>query len=287
MRREVVFAALAVGLLLLTLVPLLRAGPVAPPSLARPGAPPAAPLPRGNTSINDIIQLNLTSPVGQFAPGSVLLVSYRVALQTTTPTPSATVYVPGLVASFPAVPAPIIMFLPGHNLTLASGSTAAASPTGFTLRNTTSFNGTHPSNLNSELVALMSSEPFGDASVVVEWNWTLRTANGAVTTSGWGPSNAATIHPAQIAFLQSLSPRSVLPPAPVTACLSGPVQARTFSLHAETPKPFDDFVANTTRNPLGGPSTFCLTVVIPGTITPQTILMHIWDYESVTLLLYV
>ncbi|MCI4321501.1 MAG: hypothetical protein L3K05_04255, partial [Thermoplasmata archaeon] len=26
---------------------------------------------------------------------------------------------------------------------------------------------------------------------------------------------------------------------------------------------------------------------IPGTITPQTILMHIWDYESVTLLLYV
>ncbi|HKV90749.1 MAG TPA: hypothetical protein VJQ43_06100, partial [Thermoplasmata archaeon] len=274
-------------LLVLTVAPGPFATSSGVPSLPDRAPITAAARPMANTSINDIIQLNTTLPAGTFSPGTLLQVTYRVSLVTVPVTPSATVYVPGLLASFPASPAPLNLFLPPHNLTMGSGATVTASPTAFVLRNTTSFNASRSANLNSELVALMSSEPFGNASVVVQWNWTMRTAGGAVTTSGWGPANSTPIHPAQIAFLQSLSPRSVVPPAPITACLTGPIQGRTFSLHAETPKPFDDFVANTTRNPIHGPSTFCLTVVIPASITPQNILMHVWDYESVTLLIYI
>jgi hypothetical protein len=285
-RTRAAFAALGVLVLLLTLAPAGTRPIGAPVPTSAGEIPTVDARPAGNTSINDIISLNATPPVGTFAPGSLLQVSYRVTLNTTTPTPAATVYIPGLLASFPAVPGTVTLFLPPHNLTMGTGGTVSASPTAFSLRNTTSFNGSRLAGFNSELVSLMSSLPFGAASVVVQWNWTMRTANGATTTSGWVPTNAPTIHPAQVAFLQSLEPRTLVPPAAITACLNGPVQGRTFSLHAETPKPFNDFVANTTRNPISGPSTFCLTVVIPASITPQNILMHIWDYESVTLLLY-
>jgi len=280
-----VAAALVVfALLVLTLAPA-PAGRTTP-APGRPAATISLARSADNTSINDNLVLNATPPAGTYAPGTVLKVVFRVTVNSSTGPGGLTVYVPQLDASFPAVPAPVNVFLAPRNLTIGVGATAAATPGTVTLRNPTTFNGTHPATLDSQLVALMASEPFGNDSVSVQWNWTLSTPNGATSTGVWGPSNPPLIHPAEVAFLQSVSPRSVVPPAPVTACLTGPVQGRTFALHAETLKPFDDFVGNSTRDPVGGPSTWCLTVVIPVNITPQTILMHVWDYESVTLLLY-
>ncbi|MCI4327259.1 MAG: hypothetical protein L3K16_06470 [Thermoplasmata archaeon] len=244
--------------------------------------------PAGNTSINDDVSLNGSAPAGTYAPGTVVHVTYRVTVVSASSGGSAvTVYFPQMLATFAATPAPVNLFLPPRNLTAGVGATATGSPGTFTIRNATSFNGTRTAALNSQLVSLMGSEPFGDLTVSVQWNWTLTTANGATSSSGWGPSPSPAIEPAEIATLASLTPRALAPPAPVTACLTGPLQGRTFSLHAETPKPFDDFVGNSTRDPVGGPSTWCLTVVIPVNITPQTILMHVWDYEAVTLLLYI
>jgi hypothetical protein len=286
-RPAVGFAAFAVAVLLVTLAGSLTIG-------ARPSDSPAPTRsvtveahPAANTSINDDLELNATPPGGTFAPGTLLRIDYRITVQSASPATQVTIYMPALLASFPGTPAPANVFLPPRNLTLGVGATLTAAPGAFTLRNTTSFNGTRPATLNSELVSLMGSEPYGSISLVAQWNWSITTPNGATTTSGWGPLSPPVIQPAQVAVLQSLVPRSLVPPAAVTACLTGPVQGRTFSLHAETPKPFDDFVGNTTRNPVNGPSTFCLSVVIPLNITPQTILMHLWDYEAVTLLLYI
>jgi hypothetical protein len=286
--RTGVLVLVAVALLAGTMVTAVALGPSAPgPRLPSRNVTTAV-QPAGNTSINDDVSLNATPPAGTYAPGSIVHVTYRVTIVSASSGGSAvTVYFPQMLAAFPATPAPVNLFLPPRNLTAGVGATATGSPGTFTIRNATSFNGTRPATLNSQLVSLMGSEPYGDLSVTVQWNWSLTTANGATSSSGWGPSPSPAIEPAEIATLASLVPRQLVPPAPVTACLTGPVQGRTFSLHAETPKPFDDFVGNSTRDPVGGPSTWCLTVVIPVNITPQTILMHVWDYEAVTLLLYI
>jgi hypothetical protein len=245
--------------------------------------------PAGNTSINDEIDLTAASPVGSFAPGTVVRVSLllNVTSLTNTSATSATVYVPELQAVFPASPASVEIFPAGVNVTLGIGAPVVAVTGSVTIRNETTFNTSGKLTFTSELAALMASEPFGDLTLVDQWNWTVTTPTGAATSSGWGPTPAQVIHPAEVAFLKSLEPRSFTVPSTITACLTGPIQARTFSLHAETPKPVDDFVINTTRNPINGPSTFCLTIVIPATIAPQPLLVHIWDYETVTLLLYI
>lgn len=286
-RGAVGFGTLAVGLLLLTIL----GGPSVASAVA-PGHPPARELtvsaqPSGNTSINDAIDLTASAPSGSFPAGTVLRVSCEFTMNSTTSATQATVYMPQLQAVFPATPAPVQLFLNSQNITGGFGPTIAAASGAITLHNATTFNKTGRVTFTSELAALMGSEPFGDLSVLPQWSWTVMTPSSVTTTSGWGPSPPPTIHPALVATLQSLIPKSLTPPAPVTACLTGPLQGRTFSLHAETPKPVDDFVANTTRDPVGGPSTFCLTIVILTNITPQTLLIHVWDYESVTLLLYI
>jgi hypothetical protein len=287
MGRSAGLAIFAIALLILTSAPVWGASVGGTPPRPPPHVTPEFVRPASNTSVNDDLVLNATPPSGTYAPGTVVHVSFRITVTSSNVTGGLTVYLPQLLASFPAVPAPVNVFLSPRNLTIGVGATVSAAPGGLTLRNTTTFNGTRPATVNSQLVALMASAPFGQDSVTAQWNWTITTTNGGSSTSGWGPANPPAIHPAELAVLASLTPRSLVPPAPVTACLTGPVQGRTFSLHAETPKPFDDFVGNSTRDPVGGPSTWCLTVVIPVNITPQTILMHVWDYEAVTLLLYI
>jgi hypothetical protein len=287
MSRAPEFAAAAAGLLLLTLLSGVATPLVASTSAHLPRSVSELVRPAGNTSINNDLVLNATSPAGTYSPGAIVHVEYRVTVLSATDGGSVTIYLPQLLASLPGLPAPVNLFLPPRNLTMGVGATVTAAPGTLTLRNTTSFNGTRPATINSQLVSLMGSAPFGDINVSGQWNWSITTPDGATASSGWQPASSPTIEPAEIASLLSLTPRTLTPPAPVTACLTGPLQGRTFSLHAETPKPFDDFVGNSTRDPIDGPSTWCLTVVIPVNITPQTILMHIWDYESVTLLLYI
>ncbi|MFI5415110.1 MAG: hypothetical protein ACHQ16_05535, partial [Candidatus Lutacidiplasmatales archaeon] len=286
-RAAVGFGTLAVGLLLLTILgaPSVGSAVAAVHSPARGLAVSAQP--SGNTSINDAVDLTGSSPSASFPAGTVLRVSWRFTMNSTTSATQATIYLPQLQAVFPATPAPVQIFLNSQNITGGFGLTISAASGAVTLHNATTFNKTGRVTFTSELAALMGSEPFGDLVVLPQWNWSVTTPAGVTTTSGWGPSPPPTIHPALVATLQSLVPKSLTPPAPVTACLTGPLQGRTFSLHAETPKPVDDFVANTTRDPIGGPSTFCLTIVILANITPQPLLIHIWDYESVTLLLYI
>jgi hypothetical protein len=286
--RAPVLVALAAALLLLNVLgaPAAGSGPVVVPPPSRTVAMAAQPA--GNTSINDEIDLTGASPTGTFPSGTVVRVSLRFSVNSSSSDSSqATIYVPQLQAVFPAVPASVQLFPPGVNVTVGFGSEVTADTGTFTLRNQTTFNTSGKVTFTSELAALMGSEPFGELTILDQWNWSVTTPTGVVTSSGWGPTPSQVIHPAEYANLLSLGPRSFTVPSPITACLTGPVQGRTFSLHAETPKPVDDFVANTTRDPVGGPSTFCLTIVIPTNITPQPLLVHVWDYESVTLLLYI
>ncbi|MCI4324408.1 MAG: hypothetical protein L3K00_00750 [Thermoplasmata archaeon] len=287
MHQRLGFVTFAAAVLLLTLLA---------PSVSNPGSLSADPpdrsvawesRPAGNTSINDAIALTGSSPTGTLPVGTLVRVNLRFMASSTTSAPNATVYVPQQQAVFPAVPASVQIFPTGVNLSVPFGSEVIVNSGTFTLRNATTFNTTGKVTFTSELAALMGSEPFGDLTVDAQWGWNVTTPTGTVTTSGWEPSPGQVIQPAEVAFLQSLQPRSFTVPATITACLTGPVQGRTFSLHAETPKPVDDFVINTTRDPVGGPLVFCLSIVIGATIAPQPLLAHVWDYESVTLLLYI
>ena len=85
--------------------------------------------------------------------------------------------------------------------------------------------------------------------------------------------------------------------SPFTACVSGSVEGRTFSLHAETVKgvSVNDFVQVNATVPRVTSLPFCWSALITlpnATLPPETLLVHVWDYQNAytsnvtTLLLY-
>ncbi|MCI4350813.1 MAG: hypothetical protein L3K15_04800 [Thermoplasmata archaeon] len=260
-----------------------------------PLAPPVPPLraavtPEVTTSPHGNILIHSRAPQGAITPGMVLSVEYRLAIVNDTPSIGAVpVRVPGTLASFPTQGGPLFLFQVGRNVTLSgtgfSDPNATNSPQ--LLTNASAFQTGETATFDTQLAALMTPFPYGQLTLEAQWQWTLTAQDGSHLNGSWSPTIPQVIHPAQYAYLVSIGPAQVAPGGGITSCLGGSIVNRTFSLHAETVHPLNDFVQNTNTVPATQSSPFCQTIVIPSSVPPQPLIVHIWDYGSVTLLLYI
>ena len=248
-------------------------------------APHAAP-PIFSTTINSNFSIPDAAPGGTFYPGTYLRAQFEIGLASgrsyTTP---VQVWVPGTAAQFPTNQGPVRLAHLAVNYTFVPGGPTESNATNLTTLITYagSFNATGNATLSSQLVALMSNQPYGTLNVTVSWRWLVGLPDGSVEVGAW--TRPVTIMPALYAALVSIGPTTLAPGSSVSVCLGGPIAGRTFSLHLETVNPYDDFIqVNSTAPASGGP--LCWSAPIPPWVPPQGLLAHVWDYDAVTLLLY-
>ena len=284
-------AAFVAGMVLL-LVSAAGASALAPGSPTAPRAPLAevSAGPAVTTSPHGNILIRSASPQGDALPGVVLTVQYRLAIVNDTPSTGAIpVRVPGTLASFQTHTGPLFVFGLARNVTLQGPgfSDPNVTTTSILIDNETIFQTGASATFDTQLAALMTPFPYGSIALEAQWKWTLVAQDGTAVNSSWSPGAPQFLEPAQYADLLSISPVQLAPGAGITSCLGGPIVNRTFSLHAETVRPLNDFVQNTNTVPVNESNAFCQTIVIPSNVAPQPLLVHIWDYTVVTLLLYI
>jgi hypothetical protein len=251
---------------------------------------PSSHSPAVTTSPHGNILIRSPAPQGAINPGMVLTVQYRLAIVNDTPAIGAVpVRVPGTLATFPTQGGQIFLFQIGRNLTLSGPgfSDPNATTTSQLLTNSSTFTAAGTAVFDTQLAALMTPFAYGQLTLEAQWEWTVTAQDGSKVNSSWQPSVPAVVHPAQYAYLLSIGPAQVAPGGGITSCLSGAIANRTFSLHAETVHPLNDFVTNTNTVPANQTAPFCQTIVIPSSVAPQSLIIHIWDYGVVTLLLYI
>lgn len=272
-------------------VSLLAVGLTAPrTTLERPAVGGVSPAPSVVTSPHGNLVVHNPGPQGTVPPGSVLSAEYRIAVVNYTPALGfVTLRVPGVEAVFQTVSETVFVAIVPRNLTImGAGYYASNLTTGsLLLVNGTSFLSGELATFSTELASIMGPLPYGQMSVIAQWQWRLATPDGAVTNGSWSPSPGQTVPIAQTVQLVSVGPLILARGSSLTACLEGPVYGRTFSLHAETINPLNDFVQSTSPVPSGAALPVCWTITMPIYIAPQPLLIHIWDYNQVTLLLYI
>jgi hypothetical protein len=285
------WSASAGGVILL-LVGAACASGLPPTHAATPRAPTTTDLaaPAVTTSPHGNILIRSTAPQGDALPGVVLTVQYRLAIVNDTPSTGAVpVRVPGTLATFQTHSGPLFVFGLSRNVTLEGPgfSDPNVTTTSILLDNETAFQSGATASFDTQLAALMTPFPYGTIALEAQWKWTLVAQDGSQVNSSWSPQAPQFLEPAQYADLLSIAPVQLAPGGGVTSCLGGPIGNRTFSLHAETVKPLNDFVQNTNTAPPSQANSFCQTIVIPSNVAPQPLIVHIWDYTVVTLLLYI
>lgn len=246
----------------------------------------AASVGANNTTFHGNLLVPAPAPNGSAPGGSALEVAYQVKLDSAASAPGlTTVYFPTMSVTFevgwgalPVVIPPAVVNLTTENWTASPATTRSVE-----LQNLTYFVGDAPVALSSELLSVMSSRPYGTVSLLFEWQYRLSTPGAAEIP--WSPAGGVALEPAELARLTRVAPLTLAPGGPVEACVDGPVADRTFSLHAEVASPYDDFVQRTVVIPADPTLPYCWNVTIPGTIRPGPILLHLWDFDEVTLLL--
>ncbi|HZY69786.1 MAG TPA: hypothetical protein VFF67_02255 [Thermoplasmata archaeon] len=251
---------------------------------------PAAVDPSVTTSPHGNLLVHSAAPQGNAPPGSVLTAEYRIAVVNYTGSLGlVTLRVPGVEAVFETTQGVVYVADVPRNLTLSGGGYYASNLTtsSILLPNATSFAPGGLATFSTELASILGPLPYGQMSVIAQWQWRLTAPDGSTTNGSWSPSPGQSVSIAQTAQLVSIGPLVLARGSALTACLSGPVVGRTFSLHAETVSPLNDFVQNTSAVAAGTPMPACWTITMPFYIVPQPLLIHIWDYNQVTLLLYI
>ncbi len=181
------------------------------------------------------------------------------------------------------------------NITL-TGAGWVEPPTGafpqYTVATLISLDDTSNALFTTQLVSVTSTLAWPSIQLAFEWSYNLTEPTGGGTIwSGW--SENQTLVPDQIATLVRTSPTTLSPGGRFMACLTGPIEGRTFSLHAETVSPVDDFVRVNITVPLDALLPYCWNETIPTWVPPQGLIAHIWSYERFntsspqTFLLYV
>ncbi|MCI4319033.1 MAG: hypothetical protein L3K23_02735 [Thermoplasmata archaeon] len=281
-----------VGGVLLLLLGAACASGIAPghPATAVTPSSEASATPAVTTSPHGNILIRSAAPQGDVPPGMVLTVQYRLAIvNDTTSTGVVPVRVPGTLASFQTHTGPLFVFGLGRNVSLSGPgfSDPNLTTTSTLLDNETVFQTGATASFDTQLAALMTPFPYGSIALYAQWKWTLVAQDGSEVNSSWSPAAPELLQPAQYADLLSIVPVQLAPGGGITSCLGGSIVNRTFSLHAETVRPLNDFVQNTNTVPANETNSFCQTIVIPSNVAPQPLIVHIWDYTVVTLLLYI
>jgi hypothetical protein len=283
---------------LLLLAVCLLLPPPATGSLARPTAAP----PEGATqhpalrpsdfatSANGNFSLTQPGPIGSLYPGTSLGAQYTVSLRTPLSSPSPlAVYVPPPELIVATSIGALRVFGSWANFTFGgNGSVSSVLSATYNLSLTielpATYNATNRTIFSSQLVAIMSSLPYGSVNLSVAWRWVVAGPDGSIAKSPW--ANSSLIDPAYFASVESFGPAQLTPGQSYGVCIGGPIAGRLFSLHLEIAKPYDDFVHVNESVPAGATSA-CLSATVPQGIAPGPLLAHIWSYDRVTLLLYV
>ena len=232
-------------------------------------------------------------------PGGKLYVDYRFQVDhfNASIDDGLVVRVPQSLALFPAAPLNLTVIAPATVFTVNSPGYSSA-PFGLSYTQVTeaeTFSGSATAIFTSQLIAVTTSLPWNSVTLAFQWNWTFVNSSGPPTGSNFGGGRNVT--PDQYVQLASTSRLSMSNGNSFTACVSGSVEGRTFSLHAETVNgtSVDDFVQLNATVPLVTNLPFCWSVLITlpsKTPPPQTLLVHVWDYQNAytsnvtTLLLY-
>ncbi len=165
------------------------------------------------------------------------------------------------------------------NVTVTSGAWVNVSFPARTLTAAEAVNATPGALFSTQLVSVTSTLPWPTVNLTVEWAYNITLPNASKTIStGWSPPFS--LFPDEIAILVGTSSTTLTPGSSFTACLSGPVQGRTFSLNAETVNPLNAFVRANVTIPGAAVLPYCWNETIPTSIPPQGLIAQIWCFEE-------
>ncbi|MGA7650237.1 MAG: hypothetical protein WB984_01600 [Thermoplasmata archaeon] len=226
-------------------------------------------------------------------PGATIQPTLRLAIVNYTPSDfDAVVHLPPLAAIFWQPSGQLRIPENAANVTISSGSSFTVPYASRAFATSESLNATPDALLSTQLVSVTSSFPWPSVSLNLSWNFSVTLASGGhPTSSDW--SQIYTVVPDEAATLVRTSSTTLSPGGQFMACLAGPIEGRTFSLHAETVTPLDDFVRVNVTIPQQTILPYCWNETIPTWVPPQGLIAHIWCYERFntsapsTFLLYV
>ena len=276
----VVFGLFLIVLLLTFSVP--GAGAVRPgtPAAVHPSTVHLASVYHGN------LYVNVSGPLGFADIGSRVSAQYRFLVSDFTSGGGGNqLRIPSTIVLLPARQGPLHFYLPSGNLTVNSSSTPTGTINGSVrLTSSVTFNTTPVAALTSQGFAVMASWLRCEFQVFFQWQWKLLRSDGSATDGPW--SNWSKLVPTQTAWIQNSPPRDVAAGAPYLVCLGGPIATRTFSVHLSTSAPVVSFSGPAVTVPPGFVGVYCFNTTMPSDITPQAAIIHVWEYSTLTFLLF-
>jgi hypothetical protein len=166
------------------------------------------------------------------------------------------------------------------NVTVTTGAWVNVSFPARTLPYAEAVNATPAALFSTQLVSVTSTLPWPTVNLTVEWAYNITLPNASkITSTGWSPPFS--LFPDETATLVGTSSTTLTPGSVFTACLSGPIQGRTFSLNAETVNPLDAFIRVNVTIPETANLPYCWNETIPTSILPQGLIAQIWCFEKV------
>lgn len=237
-------------------------------------------------SHNGNFVVDLGSPSGTVSIGTRVSVQYQLEVPGYPLSAAAgQLRIPGTVASFPISNRSLTIHLSAANFTVHPGGSVSPVGSGATtLLTTSTFNRSSVANLSTQGFAVQASWPIGQYSVDVDWSWILTGSNGSQVRSPTSPWTV--VQPTQLVSMAGTPPGSVNAGGEYPVCLAGPIAGRTFSVHLTTGFPVQTFSGPAVTVPTSAAGTYCWNTTVPLTFGPGSCEMHLWEYASVTYLLY-
>jgi hypothetical protein len=241
-----------------------------------------------DTQTNGNFSVWIPQPTGTVVPGSYLLAEFSLSLvdpSSELPT-LLNVWVPQTSATFSLSNVSVHVFHPAFEFNFTAGGARSSNGTNLTtlLKFTAEFNNSASAIFSSQLASVMTNFPYGAVTLSTSWRWAIAYPDGMTVYGDW--SAPVSFEPAEYATLTSYGPATVAPGGDFQVCISTPEAGRQFSLHLETAVPYDDFVQVNHTVAEANEST-CWEAAVAAWVTPQVILAHVWDYDRVTLLLFI
>ncbi len=239
----------------------------------------------GNISISVLLSGGVNGgPLNLSAPSNVTVrYWFKVLNYDASVDQGLVVRVPQTVAIFAIQSGDLNVTAPAQTFSLSSSgnSTPAAGFGYLNLNHPVKFKNSTLAVFSSQLVAVTTTLPWEAVALQFQWNWSFQESGKPPESQKNNVSQK--VIPDQSATLASTSRTPMSSGQPFTACLSGPVEGRTFSLRAETVNgtQVTDFVQVNATVPAVTPLPFCWSAMIPPSIVaPQTIIVHIWDFQN-------
>ncbi|HKV90061.1 MAG TPA: hypothetical protein VJQ43_02560, partial [Thermoplasmata archaeon] len=286
-RSPALLSAAAVGVLLALLVaqglpyPGPSGGSQAPPGALAAASRASAPLaPHAALYSND------SAPTGTLPPGEELEATYLVQVANfTSSVAGAIVRIPNAYVQLPTKTGSLHLYLDPVNVTITSSAAVTATAGPLTRYGPAlAFNATGSALLSTQGLAVMAGWPNGGPAVQFRWHWTIIAPDGSTSGGPWSaPSNVV---PDQLALLAPPISHVWVTAGSYTMCLLGSLGGRTFSLHVATTSPVQQIDAGSATAPAVAVAHFCWNSTLPANVTPQSVVLHLWEYGAIPYLLY-